>query len=95
MASDWEVDCLKWRGRVLTGNGCHWCFDWDDLPIDDTCYEWPCCDVAYGCLPRKLKKWAKQGFPQGRSERLTLRFHRAHVWPKAELRALLPPEAPR
>ena len=37
--SDWEVDCLKWRGRVLTGKLAHWCYDWDGLPIDETCDE--------------------------------------------------------
>lgn len=35
-------DSMRWRGRVLTGKYAHWCFDWDDLPIDETCLEWPC-----------------------------------------------------
>ena len=38
----WEEDCMKWRGEVLKGRYAHWCFDWDDLPIDETCDEWPC-----------------------------------------------------
>ncbi len=35
-------DCLHWRNRVLTGVYAHWCPDWDELPIDETCNEWPC-----------------------------------------------------
>ena len=35
-------DCLHWRGRVLEGAYRHWCMEWDDLPIDETCPEWPC-----------------------------------------------------
>lgn len=38
----WRSDCMKWRGRVLTGEHSHWCIDWDDLPIDETVPEWPC-----------------------------------------------------
>jgi hypothetical protein len=39
---DWIADCMKWRGKVLTGRFAHWCFDWDGLPIDETSREWPC-----------------------------------------------------
>ena len=39
---EWEADCLRWRGKVLTGRCGHWCPDWDDLPIDETSLEWPC-----------------------------------------------------
>jgi hypothetical protein len=42
----WEQDCQHWRGRVLTGKFCHWCFEWDGLPVDETTREWPC-----GCYP--------------------------------------------
>ena len=42
----WVRDCLMWRGKVLTGGSRHWCDEWDSLPIDDTCLEWPC-----GCEP--------------------------------------------
>jgi len=35
-------DCLQWRGRVLDGTYRHWCAEWDDLPMDETCPEWPC-----------------------------------------------------
>lgn len=39
---DWHTDCQKWRGRVLTGKHAHWCAEWDHLPMDETCAEWPC-----------------------------------------------------
>lgn len=41
-SDDWKVDSLRWRGRVLVGIHAHWCLDWDGLPIDETCPEWPC-----------------------------------------------------
>ena len=41
--SAWKSDCLQWRGRVLTGRLRHWCFDWDALPVDETCLEITCC----------------------------------------------------
>ncbi len=40
--NDWKEDCLRWHGRVLTGKYGHWCPEWDFLPVDDTCHEWPC-----------------------------------------------------
>lgn len=43
---DWIADCLRWRGKVLTGKFAHWCFDWDGLPIDETTPEWPCACAA-------------------------------------------------
>lgn len=42
MSEQWKQDCLKWRKRILTGSKSHWCPDWDDLPIDETCLEFPC-----------------------------------------------------
>lgn len=38
----WEAECMKWRGRVLTGEHAHYCFAWDGLPVDETTPEWPC-----------------------------------------------------
>ena len=38
----WIDDCQEFHGRVLTGRFAHWCAAWDDLPIDETCQEWPC-----------------------------------------------------
>ena len=46
ISDEWKEDCLEYRGVVLTGAGAHWCVEWDDLPIDETCYEWPCCEYA-------------------------------------------------
>ena len=43
---DWIEDCMRWRGRVLTGKHAHWCHDWDCLPIDETTDEFPC-----ACFP--------------------------------------------
>lgn len=41
--TEWELDCMYWMGQVLTGDYAHWCPDWDDLPIDETCLEFSCC----------------------------------------------------
>ena len=60
--SQWEDDCREFRGDVLTGQHGHWCWEYDGLPVDETCSEWPCCEVAYRTMPRKLKKFA-QGKP--------------------------------
>lgn len=40
--NEFEADCMKWRGRLLTGQFAHWCSAWDLLPVDETCLEWPC-----------------------------------------------------
>lgn len=40
---EWIEDCLRWRGTVLTGEYAHWCYDWDDLPVDETTEEFECC----------------------------------------------------
>ena len=39
---EWIEDCMKWRGKVLTGKESHWCYGWDGLPVDETTPEWPC-----------------------------------------------------
>ena len=39
----WKADCLKWHGRILIGKDAHYCYDWDGLPIDETCEEFRCC----------------------------------------------------
>lgn len=44
----WEADCLRWRGKVLTGSHRHWCWDWDGLPVDDTTPEWAACTCYEG-----------------------------------------------
>lgn len=53
-STDWEQDCMRERGKLLTGKYAHWCPDWDFLTIDETCPEWPC-----ACAP-ELKKERKK-----------------------------------
>jgi hypothetical protein len=43
LSAEWMQDCMHWWGRILLGGHAHWCNDWDDLPIDDTCAEFECC----------------------------------------------------
>jgi len=44
--TEWERECLRWHKRILTGEKAHWCDDWDGLPVDETCTEWPCsCEI--------------------------------------------------
>ena len=43
----WDAECRRWRGRVLTGVGRHWCYDWDFLPVDETTPEWESCTCSY------------------------------------------------
>jgi hypothetical protein len=40
---EWEAACLRWRGRILTGKGRHYCPEWDYLPVDETTMEWSTC----------------------------------------------------
>lgn len=48
-SAEWQEDCLRWRGKVLTGRYGHWCPDWDYLPVDETTPEWPCpCSASDG-----------------------------------------------
>lgn len=42
-SQDWIEDCQRWRGRLLTGKLGHWCYDWDGLPVDETCDEFAAC----------------------------------------------------
>jgi len=49
----WVNDCARWRGVLLVGEKRHWCNDWDGLPIDETCREFPC-----ACFP--LERYASR-----------------------------------
>lgn len=40
--TEWVADCEQHRGAVLTGRYAHWCWEWDGLPMDETCGEFPC-----------------------------------------------------
>lgn len=57
---DWIVDCRKWRGRVLDGRLGHWCFDWDLLPVDETCDEIDAC-TCYSAAEIEAAKREKNG----------------------------------
>lgn len=41
--ANWNEDCMKTHGRILSGEKKHWCPDWDFLPIDETCGEMEGC----------------------------------------------------
>ena len=41
----WIEDSTHWYGRVLSGTYAHWCPEWDDLPIDESCME----IISCGC----------------------------------------------
>lgn len=49
LSQQWITDCKIYRGRVLTGKKRHYCIDWDQLPMDETCYEYEegmcCCEI--------------------------------------------------
>lgn len=48
-SEEFKTDCLRWRGRVLTGRLAHWCDDWDGLPVDETTpHELSCCSCNFG-----------------------------------------------
>lgn len=52
----WRADCEQWRGRVLAGEFGHWCAEYDGLPVDETCPEWPCdCHLGHAMRARKRK----------------------------------------
>lgn len=40
---EWYEVSARYHGRALTGKYAHFCNDWDDLPIDETC------DEIHGC----------------------------------------------
>lgn len=45
--TDWELDCMHWYGEILQGDFKHWCYDWDDLPIDEHCSEFMNCTCDF------------------------------------------------
>lgn len=53
--AQWRQDCETWRGAVLTGKYAHYCYEWDGLPIDETCLEWPCgCEKTLGASEEEV-----------------------------------------
>ncbi len=56
VSDEWKADCLRERGRILTGEMSHWCYDWDFLPVDETTPEAACCTciVTWGNMVYKI-----------------------------------------
>lgn len=50
----WAHQCLKWQDKILTGKMCHYCPDWDYLPIDETCMEYEACNCEWRKEHEKL-----------------------------------------
>lgn len=46
-AKVWVKECFYWHDRLLTGTKCHYCADWDNLPIDETCEEYEACNCDW------------------------------------------------
>ena len=42
-SKDWVEDCNFYYGKTLTGKYRHYCYEWDGLPIDETCEEFKSC----------------------------------------------------
>jgi hypothetical protein len=42
-SSEWKKACLKTHGKLLNGKQSHYCWDWDCMPVDETCVEFECC----------------------------------------------------
>ena len=42
--TEFEEDCLHHHGKILTGKFKHYCFDFDMLPVDETCSEFQYCN---------------------------------------------------
>lgn len=47
LTGEWRRECRKRFGEVLTGRHCHYCPDWDHMPMDETLPEFELC----GCIP--------------------------------------------
>lgn len=47
MKNDWNSECIKYHGRVLKGKKRHYCYDWDGMPIDETCKEFDVCCCVF------------------------------------------------
>ena len=50
--SEWEADCIRWRGKILRGPDAHWCNDQDGLPISAFTPEYECCTEKKTLLGR-------------------------------------------
>lgn len=43
LLTEFDKECIKWRGKKLIGKYAHWCDEWDSLPVDETTSEFSCC----------------------------------------------------
>lgn len=55
--SEWEADCIRWRGKILRGPDAHWCNDWDGLPISSFTQEYQCCTDFKKTLLGRICNW--------------------------------------
>ena len=55
----WAIESVRYRGEVLTGHYAHYCCEWDGLPIDETCIEWPCCSFEPAKISEEQKAEAR------------------------------------
>ena len=72
--TEWESECLHWRGQILRGKFKHYCGDYDGLPVDETCDEWPC-----NCLIAPEKSRLSSFFLRGIHR--VWNFLRGLIWP--------------
>jgi hypothetical protein len=63
-STQWTEDCFRWRGQLLTGVLAHWCWDWDGLPVDETCIEATLCCTCFEVQPLSGRE---DGGPGGHS----------------------------
>jgi len=51
--STWEEECMHFYNKVLDGEYRHYCYEWDGLPIDETCFEYKCCTCFFEVMKEK------------------------------------------
>lgn len=55
--TDWETDCIEWRGKVLRGPDAHWCDEWDGLPVTAFTPEYSACTCGGKTLLGRICNW--------------------------------------
>lgn len=66
-SQNWIDECRKYRGKVLHGIDCHWCNDWDGLPVSAFTEEYGCC-LDQSLLGKICHWFWKQWMNNGRTE---------------------------
>lgn len=46
--TSFEKECIREHGSILIGRFRHYCYDWDELPVDETCEEFEACCCEFG-----------------------------------------------